>query len=211
MAGIDLRTFTYIDVLQPQVASFIATVAKGYLPVEEQAALVVECAPGIEINRMADVALKQTSVKPGMLIVERAFGLLEVHSFDQGEVRAAGEAILDGLDVRENDRHAPSVKTDQIITGIDAHHTMLINRVRHGDMILKNESLLVVEVEPAGYAILACNEAEKAASIKVQEIVAFGAFGRVYLSGTEENVREAQKASRAAIDAIQGRAPAHAR
>ena len=209
--AIDLRTFTYIDILQPQTASFIATVAKGYLPIEEQAALVVEIAPGIEINRVTDIALKQTGVKPGMLIVERAFGFLEVHSFDQGEVRAAGEAILDALALSEADRHAPSVKTNQIITGIDAHHTMLINRVRHGDMVLKDESLYVLECEPAGYAMIAANEAEKAAPIKIQEIVAFGAFGRVYLSGKEEPVREAQKAAAAAISSLAGRSPAGAR
>src|SRR5487761_2300896 len=103
-SNVDLRCFTFIDVLQPQLASFIATVAQGYLPVEGQAALYVEIAPGIEINRLTDLALKRTRVKPGMQIVERAYGILELHEDDQGEVRAAGRAILDGLGLKEEDR-----------------------------------------------------------------------------------------------------------
>ncbi len=86
---ISLRTYVFIDVLQPQLASFLATVSQGYLPIEEQAALFIEVQPGIAINRLTDVALKGASVTPGMQIVERAFGVLELHSFDQGDVRAA--------------------------------------------------------------------------------------------------------------------------
>ena len=204
--ALDLRTFCYIDILQPQVASFQATVSQGYLPVEEQAALIVEVAPGIEINRITDVALKQTSVHPGMLIVERAFGMVELHSFSHGEVRAAGEAILDALQMTEQDRLAPRVVSDQIITGVDPHHTMLVNRMRHGQLILKGQSLYMMEVQPAGYALLAANEAEKAAPIEVLEVVAFGAFGRVYLGGKEEPIREAQKAAKTAVSALGGRA-----
>lgn len=206
MAGIDLRTFTYIDILQPQMASFIATVASGYLPIEEQAALIVEIAPGIDINRVTDIALKRTQVRPGMLIVERMFGFLEVHSFDQGEVRAAGKAILDALGVREAERLKPKVMTTQIITGVDAHHTMLVNRMRHGNFLLKDESLYILEVHPAGYAMIAANEAEKAAKVNVLEVLAFGAFGRVFLGGPESEIHEAARAVEAALASIDGRA-----
>src|SRR5687767_875213 len=121
----ELRTFTYLDVLQPQLASFLQTVAQGFLPLERQASLLIEIAPGIAINNVTDAALKQTRVIPGMQIVERAFGLLEVHSFDQGEVRSAGGAILERLGLKEKDRLKPRVLSEQIITGIDGHHAAL--------------------------------------------------------------------------------------
>jgi hypothetical protein len=203
--AIDLRTFTYIDVLQPQLASFIATVAQGYLPIEGQASLIVEVKPGMDVNLALDVALKRTQVRPGMLIVERTFGFMELHSFDQGEVRAAGKAILDFLKCDESQRIKPRILTTQIITGVDAHHTMLINRTRHGQFLLKDESLYTLEVEPAGYAMLAANEAEKAAAINMLEVVAFGAFGRVFLGGTESDIHEAARAVESAIKSIDGR------
>jgi hypothetical protein len=203
--AVELRTFTFIDVLQPQLASFIATVAQGYLPVEGQAALYVEIAPGIEINRLTDRALKATRATPGMQIVERAYGILELHEFDQGEVRAAGRAILDGLGAKETERLKPRVLTNERITGMSPYHTMLINRMRHGNMIGKGETLFTLECHPAGYAMIAANEAEKAAAIHVLEVIAFGAFGRVYLGGTEAEIEKAARAALAALEAIEGR------
>ena len=148
---IDLRTFTYLDVMQPQFASYIATVSKGYLPVARQASLFVEIAPGIEINRLTDVALKATGVQPGVQVVERAFGLLEVHSFDQGEVREAGEAILRNIERSTQDRLRPRVVSTQIITNVSDYQTMLLNRVRYGQMLLGGETLYIMEVHPAGF------------------------------------------------------------
>ncbi|RME72010.1 MAG: hypothetical protein D6776_09455 [Planctomycetota bacterium] len=205
MADVELRTYTFIDILQPQVASFIATVAQGYLPREGQAALFLEVGPGIAINRATDVALKRADVTPGMQIVSRAYGVLELHADDQGDVRAAGRAILDSLELEETSRLEPFVLTDEAITGCDAYHTMLINRMRHGDMILKGETLYTMEVHPAGYAMFAANEAEKAARIKVLEIRAFGAFGRIYLGGSEAEIDRAAAAARAGLAAIEGR------
>lgn len=206
MSNVELRCYSYIDILQPQVASFLATVARGYLPEEEQAALILEIAPGMDINRVMDVALKQTGVKPGMMIVERVFGFMELHSHDQGEVRAAGEAVLGALDLREDERLKPTIKTTQIITGAEAHHTMLINRMRHGNYLLKNQSLYILEVHPAGYAVFAANEAEKAAPVEVLEILSFGAFGRVFLGGAEAPIQEAARAVEAALASVAGRA-----
>jgi hypothetical protein len=203
--AIELRTYTFIDVLQPQLASFIATVAQGYLPVEGQAALYVEIAPGIEINTLTDSALKKTRVTPGMQIVERAYGILELHEFDQGEVRAAGDAILKGCGLSEKDRLKPRVLTNEMITGVSPYHTMLINRMRHGNMIDKGETLYTLECHPAGYAMIAANEAEKAADINVLEVTAFGAFGRVYLGGSEAEIDKAARAAIAALEAIDGR------
>ena len=201
----DLRTFTYIDILQPQLTGFLQTVAPGFLPLENQAALFVEIAPGLAINSVTDIALKNTSVYPGLQIVERAFGVLEVHSFDQGQVRAAGDAILDYLGVVETDRYRPVLRTSQVITGLDGHQAMLINRMRHGDMIGEGETLYVMECEPAGYACIAANEAEKAAKVNLLEVSTFGAYGRLYLGGGEAEIEEAEKAIKAVFDDIEGR------
>lgn len=203
--GIELRTYTLIDVLQPQVASFVATVARGFLPLEGQAALLVEVAPGMSINMVTDAILKRTSVIPGMQIVERAFGMLEVHSSDQGQVREAGDAVLEHYGATAQDRLKPRIMTSQAITGIEGYHTMLINRMRHGDMILQGQTLLTVEVHPAGYALIATNEAEKAANIKVLEMVTSGAFGRIWLGGDEENIAQAAKAIEKVLASIDGR------
>ncbi|RMG09544.1 MAG: BMC domain-containing protein [Planctomycetota bacterium] len=206
MSRVELRTYTHIDVFQPQVASFLATVARGFLPVEGQAALVIEIAPGMDVNVVMDVALKRTNVRPGMMIVERVFGMMELHSHDQGEVRAAGEAVLGALGLSgPEDRLRPRIQTTQVITGVDAHHSMLINRMRHGNFLLENDAFYILEVHPAGYAIFAANEAEKAAEIEVLEILSFGAFGRVFLGGSESNIQEAARAVENALEAVSGR------
>ncbi|MEQ8768142.1 MAG: hypothetical protein RL885_29835 [Planctomycetota bacterium] len=202
---VDIRTFTHIDVLQPQLASFLATISQGYLPVEGQASLYIEIAPGIAINRLTDVALKHTDVRPGMQVVERAFGVLELHSFDHGSIHDAGRVILERLEAQETDRLKPRIESSEIITGVDQYQAMLINRMRHGQMLLKGETLFILETHPAGYALIAANEAEKAASINLLEARAFGAFGRLYLGGPEAEIREAVNAVHACLEAIEGR------
>lgn len=200
-----LRTFCYLDVLQPQLAGFFQTVASGFQPLAGQAALLVEVAPGIAINSLTDAALKHTRVFPGMQIVERAYGLLEIHHFDQGDVRAAGEAILARAGLTEADRLAPQIVSREIITGIDGHQAMLVNRMRHGQLLLESETLYVLETQPAGYAALAANEAEKAANIQLLEVISFGAFGRLYLGGREEEIQQAAAAAERALKSIQGK------
>lgn len=201
----ELRTFCYLDILQPQLAAFLATVARGFLPLESQASLFVEVAPGLSITILTDVALKNTAAIPGMEIVERAFGLMELHSHDQGQVRAAGDAILEKLGMTVQDRLRPRIVSSQIITGITDHHAMVINRFRHGNMIAKNQTLYVLEVHPAGYAALAANEAEKAAPIELLEVLTFGAFGRLYLGGGEAEIEEAARAVISCLEAVEGR------
>ena len=131
--------------------------------------------------------------------------MLEVHSHDQGAIREAGAAVLDYLDAGESERMKPQVVSSEIITGVSDYQTMLLNRMRHGDMILKGETLYIMETLPAGYAILAANEAEKAAPIKLLEVRGFGAFGRLFLGGDEEPIREAARAAKAALAALDGR------
>ena len=201
----ELRCYVFIDSLQPQFASFLGTVAQGFLPVPGQASLFVEVAPGMDIMKVTDVALKATDVKPGMMILERMYGMLEVHSDSQAEVRQAGAAILEALDLNEADRIKPEITSSQVIRNISDYHSQLINRTRHGDMIVPGETLYVLECAPAGYAAIAANEAEKAADIKVLEVRAFGSFGRVYLGGDEKDIDVAWRAAEEAIKTITGR------
>jgi hypothetical protein len=203
----ELRALTYIDVLQPQLAGFLQTVAQGYLPLDRQASLVVEIAPGIAINRLTDVALKRARVAVGMQIVERAYGLVELHAFDQGDVRAAAAAILAEMGVGEAERLAPTVLSREIITGVDGHQSAMINRMRHGEMLREGETLFTWEVAPAGYAALAANEAEKRARVNLLEMVTFGAVGRVWLGGGEEDIAQAASAIEAAMAGLPGRTP----
>ena len=168
---------------------------------------MVEIAPGIAINAVTDAALKRTAAIPGMLIVERAFGLLELHHFDQGQIREAGAAVLQYLGLSTTDRLKPKVISNEIITGIEGYQSQLINRMRHGNMLAENDALYILEVKPAGYATIAANEAEKASPIDVLEFISFGAFGRVYLGGSEENVREAAQAAEQALADLDGRQP----
>jgi hypothetical protein len=202
---VDLRSFVILDSLQPQYAAFLGTVAQGFLPIAGMASLWVEISPGIEINRVTDIALKSTDVTPGMQVVERLYGLLEVHSYSQADVRQAGKSILDALEIHEEDRHKPRILSSQTIRRIDDHQTQLINRMRHGNMIIPGETLYVMEVQPAAYASLAANEAEKAANINILEVRAFGSFGRVYLGGEERDIDVARPAAEKAIQSITGK------
>lgn len=173
----------------------------------KDASLWIEISPGIEINRITDIALKATPVKPGMQIVERLYGLLEIHSSSQADVRAAGAAILEALGLHEEDRLKPSVVSSQIIRNIDPHQVQLINRMRHGHMILAGQTLYVMEVQPAAYAALAANEAEKRANLNILEVRAFGSFGRVYLGGEEKDIMAGYQAAIDAIEGVSGRLP----
>jgi hypothetical protein len=203
--SVELRSYVFLDSLQLQHAAFLGTVARGFLPLPGDASLWIEISPGIEINRITDVALKSVGVKPGMQIVERLYGLLEVHSSSQADVRAAGSAILAALDLKEEDRLKPRVVSSQIIRNIDPHQVQLINRMRHGHMILAGQTLYVMEVQPAAYAALAANEAEKRADLNILEVTAFGSFGRVYLGGTERDIMAGYQAAIDAIESVGGR------
>lgn len=201
----ELRAYVFLDSIQPQYAAFLGTVAQGFLPVAGMASLYVEISPGIEINRITDIALKSTRVTPGMQIVERLYGMLEIHSDSQADVRQAGQAILDALELKETDRWKPRILSSQVIRRVDDHQTQLINRMRHGNMIIAGQTLYVMETEPAAYAALAANEAEKAAEINILEVRSFGSFGRLYLGGEERDIDVGHKAAIKAIESIAGR------
>ncbi|MGE4158803.1 MAG: BMC domain-containing protein [Planctomycetota bacterium] len=203
--GVDLRAEVLLDRLQAQLASYVASTAKGYLPVAGQASLWVEIAPGIEINRLTDVALKGTQVRPAVQVVERAYGLLEVHSDSQAEVQEASRRILAHLGLRREDRMVPKIQASQIISHIDPHQAMLINRNRSGSMILGGQTLYILEVFPAAYAVLAANEAEKASPVTLVEVRPFGAFGRLYMAGDDSSIQSAARAAESALANVAGR------
>lgn len=205
--AITLRTYTFLDALQPQLATFIGKTARGFLPVPGQASLWVEIAPGIAINRVTDAALKATKVQPAVQVVERAYGLLEVHDHDKGEVLSAGQTILDRLELSEEGRLKPQVMTNQIIRSVEAYQTQIINRNSQGMMVLPGDSLFIFETQPAGYVVLAANEAEKAAHIHLVNVRPYGAFGRLYLAGPEAEIDAAAEAATAAIQSVTGVEP----
>lgn len=194
----ELRSFIFIDRLQPQTMSYLGTWIKGALPRANQAAQIIEVAPGLDIEGVTDVALKHAEVKAGILVVERQFGYLEFHG-ETGAVKAAADAALDSLGGDDSAAVRPNVLASRIISSVDHQHAFLINRNKIGSMVLPGESLFVLKVAPASYAILATNEAEKAADIKVVDFRMIGATGRVYLSGAEADVRQAADAARDAL------------
>jgi hypothetical protein len=200
-----LRTFVFIDSLQPQLAAHICTTCRGYFPVPYVASLFVEIAPGMAIHGVIDVALKQTAVFPATLVVERAYGMLEVHSEDKGEVRSAGDAILRHLGVAVDERLKPKLVSNTIIRAIEPMHAMILDKIRFGSMIEPGQSLFILETEPAAYAALAANEAEKAARVRLVDVTPFGAFGRLYMAGPESEIDSAASAAVAALKAITGK------
>lgn len=204
-SNIEIRSYAFLDSLQPQLAAFLGTVSSGFLPLAGDASLFVEIAPGIEINRLTDIAMKSNDVKPSMQIIERVYGMLEIHSAEQAETRGAGAAILDTAGRTETDRRKPKILSSQIIRRIDDHHAQLINRMRHGQMIIPGQTLYVLECEPAAYAALAANEAEKSASINILEVRAAGAVGRIFLGGEERDIDVGWEAAVASLESIEGR------
>jgi hypothetical protein len=203
--GVELRSYVYLDRLQLQHAAYIGTVASGFLPLPGDASLWIEISPGIEINRITDVALKSAVVRPGVQFVERLYGLLEIHAHKQGEVKAAGRAILETLGVKQQDSLKPNVVSSQIIRNIDAYQAQLVNRDCRGQMLLAGQTLYVLEVQPAAYASLAANEAEKAALINILKVTSIGSFGRLYLGGEERDIIAGSSAALAALESISGR------
>jgi hypothetical protein len=183
----------------------MGTVAVGFLPLPGDTSLWLEISPGIEINRIMDVALKAAVVRPGVQVVERLYGLLEVHASSQAETLTAGRAMLDVLGLRCEERLKPQVMSSQIIRNIDAHQAQMVNRTRRGQMLLAGQALYVMEVQPAAYAALAANEAEKAAFINILQVSAIGSFGRLYLGGAERDIKTAAEAVLATLESVSGR------
>ena len=200
-----LRCYCFLDRMQAQYAAFVGTVTQGDLPTEGMASLYVEMAPGNEVFRTVDIAVKATEAKPGAQIVEREFGMFEVHSLNQAAVIEAGRVVLERLGLSMEDRIRPKIASEQIITRVDPYQAQLLNRFRRGSMLVPGETLLVLEVAPAAYINYACNEAEKKANIKIIHVSSVGRFGRMWLSGTEAEIVTARNAAAQALNALEGK------
>jgi ethanolamine utilization microcompartment shell protein EutL len=200
--SVKLRGYVFLDALQPQLAAFTGTTCRGFLPLAGQASLWIETAPGMIINRVTDVALKATRVMPAVQVVERAFGLLEIHHEDKGEVQSAGDAVLRYLELKPEDRVRPKVVSNQVIRSVESYQAQLINRNRQGMMLIPGQSLFILEVEPAAWIVAAANEAEKAANVNLIQVQPFGAFGRLWMGGSESEIDSARDAAIAAIEAL---------
>ena len=156
----ELRSFIFLSRLQPQTMCYLGTWIRGSLPRSHVAAQVIEVAPGLDIEPLTDVAVKHADVKAGILVVERQFGYLEIHG-GTDEVQAAASAVLGALGATARDASRPEILASTIITMLDPQQAFLVNRNKIGSMALAGESLFVLEMRPASYAILAANEAEK--------------------------------------------------
>lgn len=200
-----LRCYCYLDRMQAKYAAFIGTVTQGDLPTEGMAALYVEMSPGNEVFRIVDIAVKATEAKPGAQIVEREFGMFEVHSLNQAAVLEAGDVVLRRLGLRAEDRIRPQVVSTQVITRVDPYQAQLLNRFRRGSMLVPGETLLVLECAPAAYINYACNEAEKKASIDLIHVTSVGRFGRMWLAGSEAEIITARDAAIRALESLEGR------
>ena len=202
---IDLRAFAFIDQLQKQMVSYIGSASRGYYPVSGQSALFLEIAPGMEINTITDAVLKKSNVRPGALVVERTFGMLEVHADDPADVKEAGQVILDYIGCQESDRLKPKILSTETTEWLNPYMSQIVNRFRAASMSLSDDTLYILEVVPAGYAGYAANEAEKAADITINHVSVYGASGRVYLAGSTSDIQAAKHAAETALASLDGR------
>lgn len=203
--GVDLRAYGIVSRMRPRYAAYEATVADGDIPLVGMAQLFLELAPGNEIYRLADAALKATTVRPGSQVVEREFGLLALHDEDPQVVEEAGRVMLERLGLAVTDRLRPTIVSENVITNVMPFQAQLINRFRKGSLLIPYQTLLVMEVTPAAYIMLAANEAERSADIDLIDIRPVGRYGRLYLAGDESNVREATAGARRALESLAGR------
>jgi ethanolamine utilization microcompartment shell protein EutL len=203
--NVELRTYVYLDRLQPQFAAYLGTNMRGYLPVVGMAAILIEIAPGVIINQVADAVLKAADVRPGLMVVERHFGVLEFHSKAQADVQYSGNAALKSLGLPLEERVRPKILNSQIIHKVNDYHTQIVNVSRLASVLIAGQDMYILEVAPAGYITLAANEAEKSANITLVDCRAFGAVGRLYLGGRESDIERACQAAESAMLNLHGK------
>lgn len=205
----ELRVYLTVPDLQPQFAAYMGTPtrARGYPPFAGQHALIIEIAPALMIERVIDIALKSDpDLEPGILYVERQYGILEIHGDDPAVLARAGSAILEGIGLAEGDQLRPRILYTDVIEDISDQHAVIINRNCQGSMVTPGETLLIFEVMPALCATIAANEAERAApDLTLVECQMIGAAGRIYMSGTPGDVARARAAIEETIAGIEGR------
>jgi hypothetical protein len=206
----ELRVYLPIDRLQRQFAAYLGTPtrARGYPAAEGDSALIVEVAPGLAIERVTDLALRaEPTVEPGILFVERQFGVLEIHAGNGAAVSRAGAAILAGLGCSASDQLRPRLLYSDVIEDVTDQQAVIINRSRQASMLLPGQSLLVCELAPALFAAVAANHAEQAAPENtLVDVTMIGASGRIYIAGQTESVTRAGDEIASLLAGIEGRA-----
>ncbi len=201
----ELRAFVYLDRLQPQYAAYVGANARGYIPIPGMAAILVEVAPGVVINTAIDAAVKAADIRPGLMVVERHFGVLEFHSQAQEDVKYSGEAVLKALKVSLQDRVKPKILNSQVIHKVNPYHAQMVNVSRLASMLLPGQDLYILEVNPAAYISLAANEAEKNSPVTLVDCRTYGAVGRLYLGGKKGDIERAADAAVRSIQSITGK------
>lgn len=202
--AITIRALVQIDNLQPKFAAFNGATVQGSVPMAGDTILIGEFAPGNGVFTLIDRALKASSVETTTQMVEREFGFFILRSTSNAEVSAARDAILAELGQSMGDRFKPSVASTQIITSVEPFQAQLLNKWRKGALLVPGQTLGIVECAPAAYIAHAANEAEKSADIDIVEVRAVGRYGRMFISGTEDNVTTAIEAATKAIEAVDG-------
>ena len=210
MSGeVELRVYLPIPDLGRQFAAYLGTPlrARGYPPIEGDHALIVEVAPGLAIERIIDLALKEVpEVEPGIHFVERQFGVLEVHAADPALVDKAGQAILAGIGATPEDALRPQLNYVDVIEEVTDQHAVIVNRNREASMLLPGQTLLVVEVTPALFAAVAANAAERVApELTLVTVSMIGAAGRVYLAGSTPDIVLARDEITRVLEGVKGR------
>jgi ethanolamine utilization microcompartment shell protein EutL len=200
-----LRTYVLIDSMQAQYAALTGKLLRGDVPVEGMAEIFVELAPASDVYEVLDAALKTTDVRPGQLRVEREFGSFEIHGFFQEAVQVAGREALARFSLSEDDRIKPEVVSVKMVTNVDAYEAQLVNQTSYGSLLLRGQTLCVIEVSPAAYVVLAANEAEKAAGITIVNYSPSGRYGRLLIAGTESAVKVGRDAAVQAVSSLTGR------
>lgn len=203
--GFDLRALVQIDRLLPQFAAYNGATVQGSIPLAGDTVLVGEMGPGNEVFRVVDIALKAADVEATSQIVEREFGFFILRSPQNSEIAAARKAVLGHLGLSLSDRRKPTVESSQVISSVEPYQAQLLNKWRKGSMLVPGETLGILECGPAAYITAAANDAEKAASIKIVEVRTVGRFGRLFISGSEADVRVAIEAATDALNGIEGR------
>ena len=205
----ELRVHLLVRDLQRQFAAYLSTPtrARGYPPMQGEHSLIVEVAPALAIERVTDLALRAVpAVEPGILFVERQFGVLEVHGPGLDDVERAGQAILEGLNASASDQLRPRILFCDVIEDITDRQAIIINRNRGGSMIIPGDTLLVCEVTPALFAALAANEAERAApGVTLVNVSMIGVAGRLYLSGPADQIAVARDEIMAVLGGVEDR------
>lgn len=203
--GFDLRALLQIDRLQPQFAAYNGATVQGSIPLAGDTILVGEMGPGNEVFRVVDVALKAADVQAASQVVEREFGFFILCSAHNSEVSAAREAVLAHLEMPITARRKPRIESRQVITSVEPYQAQLLNKWRKGSMVVPGETLGIVECAPAAYITATANDAEKVASIKLVEVRTVGRFGRLFISGSEADVRTAVDAAVVTLESFEGR------